>query len=213
MSANSRAPSVEADLAFMRSIVEGGGRPSLTLAICYLAGGLLYGLQCLFHVGQAFGVLRWPDLANLAFVAAISAAFLVVLVWAVRRDRRDEAAGRRGPLASRAMNAGLSGAGMANAAILIVFGVGAVRDQDFGVWLYYPAMIFALQSAAWFMAWNLKKKGWMLATSLGGWATAVALGLLVREPQWYLGVCTLALFGLFALPGWIMYRDATSERA
>lgn len=212
MSANSRTPSAEADLAFMRSIVEGGGRPSLTLAICYLAGGLLYGLQCLFHVGQAFGVLRWPDLANLAFVAAISAAFLVVLVWAIGRDRRDDAAGRRGPLASRAMNAGLSGAGMANAAILIVFGVGAVRDQDFGVWLYYPAMIFALQSAAWFMAWNLKKKGWMLATSLGGWATAVALGLLVREPQWYLGVCTLALFGLFALPGWIMYRDAAGAR-
>ena len=213
MSANPRAPSVEADLAFMRSIVEGGGRPSLTLAICYLAGGLLYGLQCLFHVGQAFGVLRSPDLANLAFVAAISAAFLVVLVWAIRRDRRDDAAGRRGPLASRAMNAGLSGAGLANAAILIVFGVGAVRDQDFAVWLYYPAMIFALQSAAWFMVWNLKKKGWMLATSLGGWATAVALGLLVREPQWYLGVCTLALFGLFALPGWIMYRDAAAARA
>ncbi|WP_374516604.1 hypothetical protein [Brevundimonas sp.] len=213
MSATPRTPSAEADLAFMRSIVEGGGRPSLTLAICYLAGGLLYGLQCLFHVGQAFGVIRWPDLANLGFVTAISAAFLAVLVWAVRRDRRDEADGRRGPLASRAMNAGLSGAGMANAAILIVFGVGAVRDQDFGVWLYYPAMIFALQSAAWFMAWNLKKKGWMLATSLGGWATAVALGLLVREPQWYLGVCTLALFGLFALPGWIMYRDATAARA
>ena len=212
MSATPRAPSVEADLAFMRSIVEGGGRPSLTLAICYLAGGLLYGLQCLFHVGQAFGVLRWPDLANLAFVTAISAAFLAVLVWAIRRDRRDEAAGHRGPLASRAMNAGLSGAGMANAAILIVFGVGAARDQDFAIWLYYPAMIFALQSAAWFMAWNLKKKGWMLATSLGGWSTAVALGLLVREPQWYLGVCTLALFGLFALPGWIMYRDATAAR-
>ena len=212
MPAAPRPPSAEADLAFMRSIVEGGGRPSLTLAICYLAGGLLYGLQCLFHVGQAFGVLRWPDLANLGFVTAISGAFLIVLAWAVRRDRRDEAAGRRGPLASRAMNAGLSGAGMANAAILVVFGVGAVRDQDFGVWLYYPAMIFALQSAAWFMAWSLKKKGWMLATSIGGWITAVALGLLVREPQWYLGVCTLALFGLFALPGWIMYRDATGVR-
>ncbi len=213
MSANPRAPSVEADLAFMRSIVEGGGRPSLTLAICYLAGGLLYGLQCLFHVGQAFGVLRWPGPANLAFVTAISVAFLAVLAWAIRRDRRDEAAGHRGALASRAMSAGLSGAGMANAAILIVFGVGAARDQDFAIWLYYPAMIFALQSAAWFMAWSLKKKGWMLATSLGGWATAVALGLLVREPQWYLGVCTVALFGLFALPGWIMYRDATAARA
>ena len=207
-SAKPRLSSPQDDLAFMRSIVEGGGRPTLTLAICYLAGGLLYGLQCLFHVGQILGLIRWPEPANLAFVIAISAAFMAILVWAIRKDRRDEAAGQRGPLATRALNAGLSGAGMANAAIIIVFGVGAARDQDFGVWLYYPAMIFALQSAAWYMAWNLKKKGWMLATALGGWATAVALGLLVRQPDWYLGVCTVALFALFAGPGWIMYRDA-----
>jgi len=208
MVANPRTPSAEADLAFMRSIVEGGGRPQLTLAVAYLAGGLLYGLQCLFHLGQATGLIRWPDPVNLAVVAGISAAFLVVLFWAIRRDRRDGAAGGRGPLASRAMSAGLNGAGMANAAIILVFGVGAVRDQDFGVWLYYPAMIFALQSAAWYVAWSLKRKRWMLATAVGGWLTAVVLGLLVREPLWYLGVCTVALLALFALPGWIMYRDA-----
>ena len=207
-SAKPRLSSPQDDLAFMRSIVEGGGRPTLTLAICYLAGGLLYGLQCLFHVGQILGLIRWPEPANLAFVIAISAAFMAILVWAIRKDRRDEAAGQRGPLATRALNAGLSGAGMANAAIIIVFGVGAARDQDFGVWLYYPAMIFALQSAAWYMAWNLKKKGWMLAVSLGGWATAVALGLLVREPIAYLAVCTAALFGLFAAPGWVMLHGA-----
>ena len=50
--------------------------------------------------------------------------------------------------------------------------------------------------------------GWMLATALGGWVTAVALGVLVREPMLYLGVCTVALFALFALPGWILFRDA-----
>ena len=37
---------------------------------------------------------------------------------------------------------------MANAAVIIVFGVGAVRDQDFAVWLYYAAIVFALQAAA-----------------------------------------------------------------
>lgn len=47
-----RLHSPEDDLAFMRAIVEGGGRTPMTLAICYLAGGLLYGLQCLFHVGR-----------------------------------------------------------------------------------------------------------------------------------------------------------------
>ena len=202
-----RPQSAQDDLAFMRSIVEGGGRPSLTLAICYLAGGLLYGLQCLFHIGQATGLIRWPDPANLAFVVMITVAFLSVLTWAILRDRKDGSA-NRGPMASRTFNAAFSATGMANAAVVIVFAVGAFRDNDFAIWLYYAAIVFALQAAAWYMAWILKKKGWMLATALGGWVTAVALGVLVREPLWYLGVCTVALFALFALPGWILFRDA-----
>lgn len=203
----SRTP--EADLAFMRSIVEGSGRPPMTLAICYLAGGLLYGLQCLFHVGQVIGLIRWPDLANLAFVVGITVAFLAVLTWAILKDRK-AGSSNRGPLATRVTSAAFSATGMANAAVIIVFGVGAVRDQDFAVWLYYAAIVFALQAAAWYVAWVLKKKGWMLAVSLGGWVTAVALGVLVRQPVAYLGVCTAALFLLFALPGWALFRDARS---
>lgn len=206
MPAKPRLHSPEDDLAFMRSIVEGGGRPAMTLAICYLAGGLLYGLQCLFHVGQVIGLIRWPDWANLAFVVGITVAFLVVLTWAILHDRKQGAS--RGPLATRSLNAAFSATGMANAAVIIVFGVGAIRDQDFAIWLYYAAIVFALQAAAWYFAWTLKKKGWMLATALGGWITAVALGVLVRQPTLYLYVCTVALFLLFALPGWIMFRDA-----
>ena len=205
MTDKSRTP--EADLAFMRSIVEGSGRPPMTLAICYLAGGLLYGLQCLFHVGQVIGLIRWPDLANLIFVVGITTAFLAVLTWAILKDRK-AGPSNRGPLATRVTNAAFNATGMANAAVVIVFAVGAVRDQDFAVWLYYAAIVFALQAAAWYVAWVLKKQGWMLAVSLGGWVTAVALGVLVRQPMASLGVCTLALFLLFALPGWVMFRDA-----
>ena len=205
MTDKSRTP--EADLAFMRSIVEGSGRPPMTLAICYLAGGLLYGLQCLFHVGQVIGLIRWPDLANLIVVVGVTVAFLAVLTWGILKDRK-AGPSNRGPLATRVTNAAFSATGMANAAVIIVFGVGAVRDQDFAVWLYYAAIVFALQAAAWYVAWVLKKKGWMLAVSLGGWVTAVALGVLVRQPAAYLGVCTVALFLLFALPGWALFRDA-----
>jgi hypothetical protein len=212
MPAKPTVQSAEADLAFMRSIVEGGGKPHLTLAVAYMAGGLLYGLQCLFHVGQMIGLIRWPDLANLAFVVAITVSFLLVLTWAVLKDRRDGVSGTRGPMASRALNAGFSGAGMANLAIIIIFGVGAWRDNDFAVWLYYAAVIFAMQGGAWYLAYSLKRKGWMLATSLGHWSTAVALGLLVRQPPLYLGVCTVALFLLFALPGWIMFREARAAQ-
>lgn len=205
--AKPRLHSPEDDLAFMRSIVEGGGRPSLTLAICYLAGGLLYGVQCLFHIGQATGLIVWPGWATLLFLALITLTFLAILTWAIMKDRKDGME-RRGPVATRALNAAFSATGMANTAVIIVFGVGAYRDQDFAIWLYYAAIVFALQAAAWYMAWMLKRKGWMLATALGGWLTAVALGLLVRQPMLYLGVCTVALFLLFALPGWILFRDA-----
>ncbi|WP_296815342.1 hypothetical protein [Brevundimonas sp.] len=202
----------EADLAFMRSIVEGRttGRSTLTMGVAYLAGGLLYGIQCLFHIAQATGLIAWPGLANLIFLASITVAFLIVLAWAVREDKK---AGPSAPLVTRTLNAAFSGAGMANLAIIIVFGVGSARDQDFAVWLYYPAMIFALQAAAWYVSWCLKKKPWMLATSIGGWLTAVGLGLLVREPIVYLAICTAALFLLFAGPGWIMVRDAMKSRA
>ena len=210
MPAAPRPPSAEADLAFLRSIVEGGGKPSITMAIVYMAGGLLYGLQCLFHIGQTFGVVNWPPLANLAFIIAINLAVCGAIVWAVWRDRREAGigGGNRGPLATRTLNAGFSSAGMVNLAMIIIFGVGAWRDNDFAVWLYYPAVVFGLQAAAWAVAWMLKKKLWMLLTSAGGWLTAVALGLLVRQPEAYVYVCTVALFGLFALPGWIMLREA-----
>lgn len=178
--------------------------------MAYLAGGVLYGLQCLFHIGQAVGWVRWPGLANLAFVIGITAVFLIVLTWAVREDRKG---GTAGPIVTRTLNAAFSGAGMANLAIIVVFGFGAARDKDFAIWLYYPAMIFALQAAAWFVAYSLKKKPWMLMASIGAWITAVALGLLVREPVTYLYVCTAALFVLFAGPGWIMTRDALKKRA
>jgi hypothetical protein len=212
MPAPSRPQSAEADLAFLRSIVEGRGRSSLTMGVVYLAGGLLYGAQCLFHIGQTLGLVRWPPLANLSFIFAVNIAMVVAIAWAVIRDRRD-GGDARGPMATRTLNAGFSSAGAANLAMVVIFGVGAWRDNDFAIWLYYPAVVFGLQAAAWSVAWVLKKQAWMLATSIGGFATAVALGLLVRQPEQYLYVCTAALFLLFALPGWIMLRDARAGRA
>jgi hypothetical protein len=200
------ARSAEADLAFLRSVVSGAGpQGHFTMGVAYLAGGLLYGVQCLFHIGQALGWVRWPGLASLIFVTAITVAMIGVLIWAARQDRKGP---RPGPMVTRTLNAAFSATGMVNLAVIAVFGVGAVRDQDFAVWLYYPAMVFAVQAAAWWVAWSLRKSPWMLATSIGGWVTAVALGLLVREPIAYLAVCTAALFGLFAAPGWIMLHGA-----
>ncbi|MBU1345779.1 MAG: hypothetical protein KKA16_02380 [Alphaproteobacteria bacterium] len=200
----------EADLAFLRSVISGGGpHPHMGMGVAYLAGGLLYGFECLFHVGQILGWIRWSALPSLIFVAAITVVMIAVLVWVARMDRQFA---KPGPIVARTMNAAFTATGMVNLAVIIIFGVGSARDQDFAVWLYYPAMVFALQAAAWWVAWCLRRKVWMLATAIGGWATAVALGVLVREPLAYLAVCTAALFGLFAAPGWIMLRASLEAR-
>jgi len=208
--------SAEADLAFLKSIVEGGaggsGKAMLTMGAMYLAGGLLYGVQCLFHIGQSVGLIRWSGPATLIFLIGVTVVFLIIMTWAIIQDRKIGGAAR-GQLVTRTMNAAFSATGMANMAVIIVFGVGAARDQDFATWLYYPAVIFALQSAAWYVAWSLRKKPWMLFMAGGGWLTAVALGVLVREPLAYLYVCTAALFLLFGLPGWIMLNGALKARA
>lgn len=213
-SVRSAASTAEADLAFLRTIVEGGpGRDQTTMGVVFLAGGLLYGFECLFHLAQIAGIVRWPPLPSLIFVALITMAMLAIIVWAVQRDKRMGVTSAAGPTASRAMNGAFTGTGCANLAVIIVFGVGANRDQDFAVWLYYPAIVFAFQFVAWFMAWQLKRKLWMGLMALGTWTTAVALGVLVRQPVAYLWVCTAALFVLFALPGWLILREARAKAA
>lgn len=204
----------EADLAFLRNIVDGSaGRDQTTMGVVFLAGGLLYGFECLFHLAQIAGIVRWPPLPSLIFVVMITVFMLAVIVWAVGRDKRMGVKPAGGPMASRAMNGAFSGTGCANLAVIIVFGVGANRDHDFAVWLYYPAIVFAFQFVAWFMAWQLKRKLWMGLMALGTWTTAVALGVLVRQPVAYLWVCTAALFLLFALPGWIILRQSQAAKA
>lgn len=202
----------EEDLAFMRSIVEGGApRAAYTAGVVYFSSGLLYGAQCLFHIGQATGLIVWPGWASLGVVLLVLLATLGCIVWAVLYDRR---VGRHNNVGNtRAMNAAFNAAGVANLAFLVMFGVNAVRMENFAIWLFYPAVVFAVQGAVWFIAWQLKRRTWMMFTSIGGLLTSVALGLLVENGLAYLGVCTAALFGLFALPGWIMVRDARAWNA
>lgn len=201
---------VHDDLAFMRSLVDGGGRqPSVAGSAAYCAAGALYGFQCLFHLGQALGWIRIPDWATLTFVVFITVAFLAILIWAIRKDKL---AGMRGSSANRGLNAAFSGAGMANTAMIAVFAYNAIRLDDFSIWLLYPAVVFALQGAVWYVAHILKRRPWMLWTAIGWIVGSVALGLLIAHPIAYLAVCGVSLIVLMAWPGWFMVREARADR-
>jgi hypothetical protein len=198
--------SAQDDLAFMRNLVEQGGKAQMTGGSLFFVGGLLYGVQCLYHWGQMHG-FGLPEPWNLTFVAGVTVAFLGYLLWAGLRGQLQTPAG----LLGRALGAVFSGVGLANLAMVFVFGLNAGREQSGLVWMLYPPVIFALQGAAWIAAFQIQKHGWQATVGLGWLASACALGWFLRDTEAYILIAAASLFLLMALPGWRMMRHARAE--
>jgi len=196
----------QADLAFLKALVEEGGRSQMTGGAVFVAAGLLYGLQCLVHWTQTVGLTRFSDGFMLAFVIAITVAFVVALGIVIWRDRRmvQRAVG------TRALNAAFGGAGLANLVLCGVFGVVAWRQQSETIWLLYPVATSVLMGAAWYVAYAMRRRLWLASVSAGWFATAAGLGWLVSSGRLasYVLVLGLALLLLMALPGVVMVRHS-----
>ena len=204
---NDKIIAAQDDLAFLRELAERGQRGSITGGSVFVAGGVLYGVQCLYHWAQMRGWIDPPDIVNLVFVASITAGFLAYLIWVLWKDRK---AGQSG-LMNRALNAVFGGVGLANLAMVIVFGFNAASANDFSLWLFYPPVIFALQGAAWYAAAVLRKRAWQGLVAAGWLIAATALGLVRHSPEAYLLIAMLSLFLLMALPGVVLIRLAKKD--
>jgi hypothetical protein len=202
-----KTQSAQDDLAYMRTVVEQGGRPRMAGALIYMAAGLIYGTETLVHWGQSIGLVQISMQATFAFIAACSALFVLVMVVLIARDKTKGFGMGSG---SRALNAAFGGAGLANIALMVIFGVNAWRQHDMLIWMLYPCVVFALQGAAWYVAFMLRRKGWMLVVSLGCLVTAALMGMVINTPTFNL-IAALACFAWLAVPGAIMARDARRE--
>ncbi|HTU10811.1 MAG TPA: hypothetical protein VMG08_07910 [Allosphingosinicella sp.] len=201
----------EADLAFMRALVD-GGKPPIPMAgpSIYLVAGLLYGLQCVYHLIELVTPIHWPGPLSLGVAVFVNLAFFTWLAIVLVRERGKRPAG---PASSRALNAMFGATGLANIGFIAVLGLNAVWRNDFSFWLLYAAIVFILQGAAWWVAWLLRRRVWMALTAIGWFVSGTALGLILhRDITAYLAVCAAALFLCMALPGWIMIRQARAER-
>jgi len=193
------------DLAFMRRLVDqGGGRAGVAGGSIFLAAGLLYGGQCLYHWAQLRRLADFPGPLNLLMAAGPTVVFLIILTVVLLRDSRVAPTGSM----PRALQATFAGVGLANLAMVAVFGVNAARHPEFPVWLFYPAVIFALQGAAWFVVWQMRRRAWVGLVALGWLAAAVALGLSIDALERYILIAAGSLILLMAVPGAVMMRLA-----
>jgi hypothetical protein len=210
-SANSSPSAAEADLAFMRALADGGRQPTAMAGpSIYLAAGLLYGAQCLYHLLEFLTPIRWSGPMSLAVAVGVNIVFFTWMTVVLVRERGQRVGGSG---VNRAINAMFAATGLANLCFVAVYGLNAAWLQQFGFWLLYAATVFILQGAAWWVAWLMRRKTWMMLTAIGWFVSGTALGLILqRDMAAYLAVCGAALFFCMALPGWIMVRQARADR-
>jgi hypothetical protein len=200
---NATNQSIGEDLAFLRALAEGGGESQWVLGASLLAGGALYGLECFVHGAQGVGWLVLSEAVSVSFAAAITIGFLTVLGWIMWRHRGARANG----VAARALAAAFSAAGAATLAMLCVFATLALREQSLMIWMLYPCTVFALQGAAWMVAWMMRRRAWLGVVAFGWLGSAIALSLAIGH-ELYSFVAGLALVLFMAIPGAVMMRPA-----
>lgn len=194
------------NLAFVRALVSEGGRAQGSAGATFLAAGLCYGVQCLLQWAE---VMKWLPYGLLGMVISIAptVVFLIALSIILWRDRKN---GQQG-VATRALNAAFGSAGLANLFMVAVFGYNAVLEKSITVWLYYPVVVCAFQGAVWYIAYMIRRKLWLAGVSAGWFATTLALGLMVHQPQWYVLVLGLALLFVMGGSGYALMHSARTR--
>ena len=197
------------DLAFVRGLVSDGGKVQSTVGAGLFAGGLCYGAQCLAQGLLGRLPAGFPNANLLQLTAAIlpTVVFLVLITrisLTAKRHNRGAATG----VGSRALNTAFGSMGLSILVTGTIFAYVAIREHSFTIWLFHPIMVGVAQGVGWFMASQIRRRGWYGIVAAGWFATALLLATLMHNLDAYVLVIGAALFGLMALPGWVLWRSA-----
>jgi len=169
-------PSPEDDLAFMRALVQGDrGGAQDSLGRSYVLAGLIYAGQSFAAMAEQAGLFRLSPTGDLVLGIGPTVLFLVLLVWVLRRGRREGGAG----VVSRAIRAAFTTAGLANLALIVIIGSVAAREKSVVIWMIYPCVVFVLQGAAWLVAFSLRRRAWMAVVGIGWFASGIVMALTI----------------------------------
>ena len=195
--------SAQADLAYLRGVVEGGGNLEgmAVMGRVFFMGGLVYGGQATVQGLDALGIIHFTGVLALLIAAGPTVLFLVLLFWFIWRRGKLPSAGT----SARATGAIFQAVGLANLVLAIIFGIVSIQRRDFVIWMLEPITIFVMMGAAFLMAGQLRKRKWLMAVGLGWWASAIAAAASIGTAFYILAV-GFALFAFLAAPGFYMMR-------
>lgn len=205
---NDEIETAREDLAFMRALAQAPDKPNRLLGQALFAAGLIYGFQTLTQWAADIGVIPLTGWAYGGLILACNLLFFAVLAVIILRERTPSSQN----VTRRAYEAAFQATGLANLCIVIVFGAASYRSGSGDIWYFYCPLVFAMQGAAWFIFFRLRKRAWLGTVAVGWFASAIALGLTTHSAT-YILVASISLFTLLAIPGWVMMQLARKETA
>jgi hypothetical protein len=196
-----------ADIAWMRRLAEEGRQAPMEGASILFSAGLLYGAASLGHWAVATG-LAGLDMSAVNYIwIGVTLVFFAVLIVAIRRIKQARgvttAANRAAGVAWSAVGWGI----FAFSASLAVLAWRLGEDAALYGFALMPSMIMVFYGSGWAVSAAMQRsKGlWMLAIAC--FAAAPLLAAMTGSASLYLAYAA-ALFGLMALPGFVLMRAA-----
>ena len=194
---------LSADVAFLRSLAEGGSTATVKEGAILLANGVIFALVAAQYWAIDIGLLALPPWLQPWLWLDGVVVFLGSVAWISVKYR-----GRPPGAASRALAAAWAGVG--TALIFAVLGLVAAARQlglPLLVTWVFPLILFTLIGAAWGVAYAVRRRRIFALAAAGSFAAALLCGALMSRPEEWL-VLAGGLVLLVASPGAVIVRSA-----
>ena len=196
------------DLAFMRALVSEDSGYEKRFGLIYGAAGILYGLQCLINGWMLMAGINASSAVWIALGIIPTVLFILVMIAGLKNAQGEGAFGTGA--SKRAVNAMFAGGGIANIVLAAVFGWVAYVRGDWSLWFLFPAVVAALQGAAWCAAAITRRSAWSGMVAAAWFVATVMLGLLINDMHAYLTALGAVMFLCMGLPGYVIVRKSTA---
>lgn len=195
-----------ADIAWLRNLAQEGASAPMGGGGILMAAGLIYGLTSLAHWSVIVGLI---DLESSAFsVIWIVATLLFLTVLAVLIVRKSRAGGvvTAGDRATRAVWSAVGWGVFALFGSIAVI-TARVGETSMVLLALAPSIIMVFYGLGWAVSAAMTRSRPIAWLAAGSFVAAPLLALMVDQPALYLAYAA-CLFGLMALPGFLLMRAA-----
>lgn len=202
----SDSSTAESDLAFMKALVEGDHKVPEAFGSIYAMSGLVYSISVVLGFLQMVHITNFsPDVESAAQIS-VTVLFLILLAVMLRRFRDSKFAG----VTARTFAAGFAGVGCAAITMVGVLLGASWRLHNPMIFEIMPAAAFALQGAAWMVAYIVRQRPWFGIVAFGWFAAAIGVSVTLNTPALLL-VVGFALVFLMFIPGVLIVRAARAD--